>query len=456
MRRGVERGAVVWLVVAFGMTAACAGSAAERTRASRVATADTSTTLPFVGATAGTDGEWVGAWAAAPSDAGGSFRDQTLRLRLTPQRDGSTARFRFSNRFGTSEVRFGSASVGVAGDAAAVVAGTLHPITFDGAAGVSVAPGADVVSDPVDIRVRSDETLAVSVHVVGESGPATRHAQAKQRSYAAPPGSGDRTADESGEAFGSVIVEEVLGSVSRPFVTDVEVLGDPAAAVVAAVGDSLTDGDQRTASGAERDVDVDARFPDALARLVRAERPLLSVLNVGIGGNRLLGPSTMPIGGPAVLARLADDVERRDDLSDVIVLVGINDLGGRPALRADELVDGLRTLVERLHRPRERCPSGLHVLVGTLPPTGGALLSDYANVGPRRVAVNESLRAGGVGDAVVDFDAVLRDPQRPDRLAAAHDSGDGLHPSSAGYARMAAAVDPAQLRGVRCGALIEG
>jgi lysophospholipase L1-like esterase len=41
---------------------------------------------------------------------------------------------------------------------------------------------------------------------------------------------------------------------------------------------------------------------------------------------------------------------------------------------------------------------------------------------------------------VIDFDAALRDPSDPQRLRAAYDSGDHLHPNDAGMAAMAAAV----------------
>lgn len=442
------------MLCAFSLAAACGGGRSG----SRAPTPNPTAPSMIAGSTSTPSSprppSWAGAWAAPPSDAGGSFVDQTLRLHLTPHRDGTDARVRLSNRFGTVPLRLGRVTLARQGSGAEVVAGSTRPVEFSGRPDVVIAVGDDVVSDAVTFDVRADEPLALSVWVRGDSGAATRHAQAKQRSFASPRGSGDLTAEESGAAFTSVITEEVLGSVSRPFVTELEVVAPPDAPTVVALGDSLTDGDLRLDGMGEIDVDVDARYPDVLARRLRALDPRWSVVNAGIGGNRLLGPSTLAIGGPSVLSRLAADVERRDDLSDVIVLVGINDLGGRPDLPAAELVDGLQELVARLHRPRERCPDGVHVVVGTLPPTGGAQLSDYAKVAGRREAVNDAIRAGGIGDAVVDFDAALRDPDRPGFLDERYDSGDGLHPSSVGYARMADVVDLDRLSGTRCGALV--
>jgi hypothetical protein len=69
---------------------------------------------------------------------------------------------------------------------------------------------------------------------------------------------------------------------------------------------------------------------------------------------------------------------------------------------------------------------------------------------PTHDAVNEWIRTSGAFDAVVDFDAATRDPDKPKALKAEYDSGDHLHPSDAGYDAMAAAVDLAQLRGPDC------
>ncbi len=64
-----------------------------------------------------------------------------------------------------------------------------------------------------------------------------------------------------------------------------------------------------------------------------------------------------------------------------------------------------------------------------------------------RREVNRWIRESGVFDAVVDFDAVLRDPAHPARLLPAYDSGDNLHPNDAGYQAMAQALDMATLFG---------
>jgi lysophospholipase L1-like esterase len=55
--------------------------------------------------------------------------------------------------------------------------------------------------------------------------------------------------------------------------------------------------------------------------------------------------------------------------------------------------------------------------------------------------VNEWVRTSGAFDAVVDFDAAVRDPRDPRRFRPEADSPDLLHPGDAGYRLMAEAFD---------------
>jgi len=84
---------------------------------------------------------------------------------------------------------------------------------------------------------------------------------------------------------------------------------------------------------------------------------------------------------------------------------------------------------------------GIKAIGATILPYGG---SGYYHPGAAneadRQAINAWIRARGHFDAVVDFDRLMRDPARPDRLRADYDSGDGLHPSDKGYRAMGEAV----------------
>jgi len=127
------------------------------------------------------------------------------------------------------------------------------------------------------------------------------------------------------------------------------------------------------------------------------------------------------------------------------VIEGINDLGtltreapATPEQHAALVREMIGTLHQIVTRARAR---GIKVIGGTIMPDGASAFyhPDAANEADR-AAVNAWIRAPGNFDAVVDFDAVLRDPANPLRLRADLDSGDGLHPSITGYQVMADAV----------------
>jgi lysophospholipase L1-like esterase len=176
----------------------------------------------------------------------------------------------------------------------------------------------------------------------------------------------------------------------------------------------------------------------------------VSPINLGISGNRVLGGGDTGISslGPPLVARLGTDLLARSDVTDVILFEGINDLGQDPDVDAADVVDGLVDVAERMRAARP----GLRVHAATLTPAGGAAraLAPYALREADRQAVNAAIRAGAVSEHVIDFDAAVRDPDDPSRIAAPFDGGDGLHFSAEGHAALADAVDPGAFVGRPC------
>jgi lysophospholipase L1-like esterase len=389
---------------------------------------------------------WLGAWGAAPSDGEGSFSNQSLRLILTPVHGGRVARVRLSNGFGTEPLTFRSAYLGRQRSGPRLVPGSNRRLRFHGHRAVTIPPGRDALSDPVKSRFRAFEHLAVSVYVPAAAAHATEHAQAKQRSFMTASGAGDRSAQASGTGFSSVITAP-LSNAARPFVSELQVRASRHEGAVVTVGDSITDGDQRKLDLTELGIDKDSRYPDLLGRRL-AVHPVrrISVINEGIGGNRVLRDGF----GPSLLHRLRADVLARSDVTDVILMESTNDLALSPPATADEVIHGLERAVRRLRAQRRKGPRRrINVLVGTVPPRGGNTFTT-ATLQARRQAVNRRIRASEIADGVVDFDRALRDPDDPLRLAARYDSGDHLHPSAAGYRRMARAVQISRLKGPTC------
>lgn len=370
---------------------------------------------------------WTGSWSTSTAGytAAGPWEDQTLRLVVHTSAGGPRARIRLANTFASSPVRVGHASVAVRGENA----GTREqpvPLRFDGQEGTVMAAGEQVVSDPVGFEVPDNSDLLVSIHLPERVSSAPVHSAAAQQSYVSGQGSGDRTGDTGSGAF--------TGKLSVwPFLTGVDVEGGPGSVV--ALGDSITDG-VRSTEGANR------RWPDVLsARLAAAggSVPRYGVLNHGISANRVVtdrypgdGIST-DTGGVSVQHRLERDVLAQTNARTVVLFAGINDV--RWGAAPQEVVAGMRAIAQRA---RER---GLRVIAATITPCEG-----YRDCSPqveeRRTAVNAFLRADdGTFDAVFDFDAVIRDPQHPQRMLPAYDSGDHLHPGDAGLRALGESVD---------------
>ena len=371
--------------------------------------------------------------------------DQTLRMVVHPSVGGDAWRVRLSNRFGTQPVTFGPATVALQQSGATVVPGSSRQLTFDEQPSVTLQPGEEVYSDPVDIPLSDEQVqrsnLAVSLHVQGDSGPMTWHAASFTTSYVSDPGAGDHTDDVTDEAFPH-------STTSWFFLTGLEVQREDAATVVA-LGDSITDGFFSTINGNDR-------WPDVLQRRLLAERDdrVLSVVNQGIAGNMVTRVGRLPGGcqpcdGPPAIDRLDEDVLSQPGLRAVVLFEGINDIGGGGAT-ADQVIAGMQEIIDRVHT------HGIPIIGATLTPSGGAEagLANYgtAETDARRRAVNDFIRTSGMFDAVVDFSAATEDPANPGRLLPAYDTnssvggpGDHLHPNRAGFLAMGHAFDLEEL-----------
>ena len=378
------------------------------------------------------DDAWRTGWSNSPDAAGPALAAQTLRQVVRTSVAGSRVRVRLSNLYGTAPLAIGAARVAPSAGGARIVPSGDRQLTFGGRPGATVAPGASVLSDPVDLAVPALQPLAVSLYLPQSVPAATIHGAALQTAYIGVPGDATAAPD----------LPAAKKDDTRWFLADVEVLGSGAGGTLAIVGDSIADG-----IGAGDD--HDARWPDALAARLQADPACagIGIANGGIAGNRLLHDGADPYVGPSALARFERDALDKPGVRWILVHEGLNDLTANKLLAAPsqhatvaQLQDGLRTLAARAH---ER---GIRIWAGTMMPLAGTKGFYSAAVERDRQAMNAWIRTAGVFDAVVDFDAAMRDPADAARLNPAFDSGDHLHPNEAGYRRMAQQVDLTLLR----------
>ena len=377
---------------------------------------------------------WVGSWAASqqlpepnnslPPD---DLRDATLRQLVHLSLGGKELRVHLSNRFGPAPLHFTSVHVArpVSSVSAMIVAQSDKTLTFSGRPEVIVPAGADYISDPVAFPVAALSDLAITIHVDTPPSAQTGHPGSRATSYLV-----------HGEATSAADLPNAKNVEHWYFIAGVDVAAPAQAASVVALGDSITDGHGATTDG-------NNRWPDVLAKRLQSGRTTqtIGVLNEGIGGNRLLLDGL----GPNALARFDHDVLAQAGVHVLIVLEGVNDIGTLartgevPRAEHDALVHRILAAYEQIIARAH--VHGIKVIGATILPFVG---SQFYHPGPSsehdRQTVNLWIRTPKHFDAVIDFDKITRDPEHPDQLRVAFDSGDHLHPSPAGYAAMAAGV----------------
>lgn len=386
---------------------------------------------------------WVASWAAPVSGTNPGYEEQTLRVVLSPTFGGTKVRIRLTNVLGDRPVVFGSATVGVVSTAPAVVSASLRRLTFKGVPTITVPRGGSVLTDPVPIAARAFQPLAVSLYASSPTGPATGHqlnVDVMSEAFAA------RTWVASGNRAGVAEADSFTGqSKQTRFVSGVEVYAPNDGAVVA-FGDSITE-------GAFADVAYSVRLAERLHEQQKRGGPRLAVVNAGIGGNRLLVQST----GPAGVDRFRRDALEHAGVSAVVLMEGINDLGafgaafeqsppGLPATK--EITDAYTKLAQHART------AGAQFHLSPMTPAGDQIRPSQSSATPlqvqRRHEVNSWIRSSPFYDPDIDFELAVRHPSFPNWLDLPYDTGDNLHPNTAGQQRIADSIDLSAFSGLRC------
>jgi lysophospholipase L1-like esterase len=390
-------------------------------------------------------GHWVGTWAAAPQLTEPSnmppapftngnlvFADSTVRQSIHVTVGSRLIRLRFSNAYGGADLPITNVSVarpaGGAAGVSAIAAGTSQTVTFDGRTAIDIPVGAQMVSDPLDFPVATNSNLTVTIYL--SAGQASS-------SITSHPGSRTTTYMLAGNHVTDADLPGAANVAHWYFLSGLEALEPGSTAAIDVVGDSLTDGRGSTTNG-------DDKWTDQLFNRLQAipGATHLTVLNQGLGGNRVLHDGL----GPNVLARVDRDVLAQSGVKWLIVFEGVNDIGTADATQAAQqqvaanLIAAYQQVIARAHA------QGIRVYGATITPFGGN--NPYDDPGGFREAarqqVNAWIRTSHQFDAVLDFDRAVRDPANPRQINPAYDVGDHLHMTPAGYAVIASTV-PASL-----------
>jgi lysophospholipase L1-like esterase len=380
---------------------------------------------------------WTPAWMASPQAV---WQDTTVFATGLPERIGGATirqpltlgfpadrlRLVLSNTYGTRPLPITAVSIAQSSGSAAT--DTAQTILFGGRESAAIAPGAQLVSDPVAFAAKAGTRIAVTITYGADAVAEDFHWDARETSY---------IIDADKEA------PDILGEIPARLTLSTVLTDHPAKRVVIAMGDSITDG-----NGAP--MDAMARWPDFLSRALSDKG--IAVVNAGISGGRLLSDGM----GRSVLARLEHDALAVPGADTLILLIGTNDIAwpGTPfspeeaPMRLDRLQDGLTQVAARIHT------HGMRLILGTVPPFAGALPETPMEATywtPEKDALrrdlNDWLRGADFFDGLVDFDRELSAPGDDMRMNPLHDSGDHLHPGANGNRAMAQAVAETLLKG---------
>jgi lysophospholipase L1-like esterase len=370
---------------------------------------------------AATAQQWVDTWAAgrqlvetanlppAPGLSGNTLR-QIVHVSV-----GSTAlKVQLSNEFGNTPVTMDAVHIAVSTGGNAIDTTTDTAVRFSGATSVTIAAGQLVFSDAFSFKLAPLSNVAITIHFASQSGNVTGH-----------PGSRETSFIQSGNAVSAASFASPVSVEHWYYIMNVNSFINTPGGSLMAFGDSITDGRGSTTNG-------NNRWPDDLARRLQANGTTVNIgmANEGIGGNAVVSGGL----GPTGLSRFVHDVVNQRSPRWVIVLNGVNDIGASTSSAvATNLINAYQTMISQAHS------AGIKAYGVPILPFGGSTYDTAAHQSARQT-VNNWIRTSGKWDAVIDLDAVVRDPSNTSRLLPSFDSGDHLHLTPSGYQAMANAI----------------
>ena len=371
------------------------------------------------------DGHWVGTWGTAPqlvennnNPPSPGLGNNSLRQIVQVSIGGDKVRLKLTNEFSKGATVIKAVELAyakTAGSSSEIDETSTVSLTFDGKASVNMPAGGKAVSDPVDFHIDNRQNVAITIHYgAASSTSVSGHPGSRTTSYL--------KAGNTTDFSGAVKTDHWYNILA------LEVEAPEEAGAVAILGNSITDGRGSTTNQQNRWADVLSR------RLLANEATCqVGVLNMGIGGNCVLGGGL----GPAAVNRYQRDLLGQEGVKWIILFEAVNDLGsaGNGVQTARRIIDVYKQIIREAHQ------KGIYVFGGTITPFKGNnyYSADHEN---GRSTLNKWIRTTKMLDGVIDFDKAVRNPQ--DTIAMQREflfENDWLHLNAKGYETMGGCVD---------------
>lgn len=357
---------------------------------------------------------WTSTWnsALAYAPAVGGWSNQTLRMVIRTSLGGGELRLHLSNRFATSPATIGHVTIGTQMNGGSTQETVPLDVTFGGSTALTLGPGASAVSDPIPLATAPATRLLISIYVPpGANMVTSRHDVAGETNFNS--NGGDVSTAQYYPTSNTFSFYALLDGLDVPAATP---------STVVAIGDSVTDG-YRT------DSDTDTRWPNYAA--ARAAASGLAVIDQGISGSEVTQDQSFAL---SEINRWTTDVLNQPGVKSVIDQGGINDI--RAGLPASAVIAAKEKLAALSHA------NGLRYYLTTLTAMTGSS-GDSPAEEAQLAAYNAWVRSGTTGaDGFFDFDAAI---DAGGAIKPAYNSGDNLHPNSAGAGALANVIDVTKL-----------
>lgn len=404
--------------------------------------------------------KWISSWGFIPIDfrfMPFTLENETQRIYLRNNVRGNRVRLRFSNRGGVTPMHLEQVTIGIGWERdGGWSTENITEVTFGGKSGVTLAPGEERYSDGISFPAQPGQWLAVSTYL--------RERQQLNPSCT----TNNRTMTQVEDVTGGNWCMEV--SVAEKGISrEPKVPGD--------IRDMMMYGLRQVDVYTADPVKTVVVFGDSIThighwsgwmtkRLYEKYPGKISVINRGMGGNRLIGgeddPNVMQHKfGSAGCKRFERDVFEQKELSGlwekaggqasfldnpvdmVVVMEGVNDINHAedPFVQKDSEVSS-NALAEGLRRCIRICHEhGTPIYLATLTPVYNFKgIWTEAGEGLRQ-AYNHWIRFQKEAEGFFDFDRSIRDEANPIAMVPEYDVGDHLHPSFAGGQKIAQDMD---------------
>ena len=372
---------------------------------------------------------WVGTWGTAPqlvetnnNPPSPGLTNNSLREIVQVSIGGEKVRLKLTNEFSTSTTEIKAVELAIAktaGSTSEIDETTTVSVTFDGQAGVKMAAKGKAVSDPVDFTIGPRENVAITIHYGQTSSSVSGHPGSRTTSYLKTGNTTD---------FSNAVKTDHWYSILA-----LEVEAPETAGAVAILGNSITDGRGSTTNQQNRWADVLSRRLNSQFSTLNSQFPQVGVLNMGIGGNCVLGGGL----GPTGQSRYQRDLLGQEGVRWIILFEAVNDLGGAQngVQTAKRIIDVYKQIIREAHE------KGIYVFGGTVTPfKGNSYYSEDHEKG--RATINQWIRTTKMLDGVVDFDKAVRNPQDTARMQEQFlFENDWLHLNAKGYETMGSCID---------------